>query len=333
MKNPYIYILTLVLALFQTGCNDEWEEELYTQMVSFKAPIGNEGVSEVYLRYNKTGEVTYKLPIILSGSRENDKDRYVKVAVDSDTLDTFNQEKYQYRKDLYFKQLPEQFFELPKESCLIPKGAHTENYPIKFKFDNLDLVERYVLPLSIQEDPSYVTNKRKGWRKALLYVKPFNNYSGNYSATSMNVYADGQTKNPLVSSVRTSWVVDEKAVFFYAGVLEEKSEDRGRYKIIMEFMEPSEDVNGIKSGTLHVYAADKSINFEMLGQPTYQLREIADATKEYLVKQYCTVNLKYKYDDITTMPGVPVRYRAEGSMTMERSRNTLIPDEDQAIQW
>lgn len=333
MKKIHIYILTMVFALCQTACNDEWEEELYTRMVSFKAPIGNEGVSEIYLRYNKTGEVTYKLPVILSGSRENETDIHVKVAVDSDTLKTFNQEKFQYRKDLYFQQLPEQFFSLPSESCLIRKGTHTENFPIKFKFDNLDLVERYILPLTIKEDPAYVTNKRKGWRKALLYVKPFNDFSGNYSATSMNVYADGQSRNPLVSSVRTSWVVDEKAVFFYAGVLEEKSEDRGRYKIIMEFMEPSENVNGIKSGTLHVYAADKSIDFEMLAQPTYQIREIADATKKYLVKQYCTVNLKYKYNDITTMPGVPVRYRAEGSMTMERSRNILIPDEDQAIQW
>lgn len=321
------------IALLLSSCNDEWKDELYTQMVSFKAPIGSEGVSEVYLRYNKAGEVTYKLPIILSGSRNIEKDIYVNVGVDSDTLATFNQEKYQYRKDLYFRQLPNQFFELPAQSCFIPKGSHTENYLIKFKFDNLDLVERYVLPLSIRESADYITNNRKGWRKALLYVKPFNNYSGNYSATSMNVYADGQTKNPLVSSKRTAWVVDEKAVFFYAGVLEEKSEDRGRYKIIIEFMEPSEEVNGIKSGALHVYATDPSINFEMLGQPTYQIREIADATKKYLVKQYCTVNLKYKYDDISTMPGVPVRYRAEGSMTMERSKNTLIPDEDQAIQW
>ncbi|WP_418455601.1 BT_3044 domain-containing protein, partial [Allofournierella sp.] len=34
----------------------------------------------------------------------------------------------------------------------------------------------------------YVTNKRKGWRKALLHVLPYNDYSGNYSATAMNIY-------------------------------------------------------------------------------------------------------------------------------------------------
>lgn len=334
MKSFYKYIVILVLIIPFAACNDEWKEELYTNLVSFKAPVGGEGVTDIYLRYKKDGEVIYNLPVIVSGSQENQKDLNVQIEVDNDTLNIFNHGKYQYRTDLYFKQLSARFFELPSGPCFIAKGSHTANHKIKFKFSNLDLVERWVLPLTIKDDPSYKVNYRKGWRKALLYVKPFNNYSGSYSATSMNVYFDGEDKTPaMVMSSKTTWVVDENSVFFYAGMVEERSEERGDYKIRMRFGEPVENADGTKSGSLTVEAENPAINFELLSQPTYQIKKVVDPTLPYLVSEYCTVNIRYKYNDITSIPNMPIRYRAEGSMTMERRRNTTIPDEDQAIQW
>lgn len=333
MKKLRIYLAMAATVLGLGACNDEWKEELYTQMVSFKARLGSEGVSEVYLRYNRNGEVIYNLPVIVSGSQSNHQDLNVKIEVDSDTLTVFNKEKFQQRTDLYFKQLGDQFYQLPSPTLFIPKGSHTGNYPIKFKFDNLDLVERYVLPLTIKDDPSYISNYRKGWRKALLYIRPFNDFSGNYSSTSMNVYLDGQTSNQLVASTRTAHVVDERSVFFYAGVFEERSEFRGEYKIVMDFSEPVTQPDGSKTGTLNVYAPSSAINFELTAPPTYQIREVPDPTRKYLVNRYCTVNLKYKYDDVSTVPGKKTRYRADGSMTMNRLINTLVPDEDQAIEW
>ena len=32
---------------FFSACNDEWKDELYSQMISLKAPIGSEEVSEI----------------------------------------------------------------------------------------------------------------------------------------------------------------------------------------------------------------------------------------------------------------------------------------------
>jgi hypothetical protein len=43
--------------------------------------------------------------------------------------------------------------------------------------------------------------------------------------------------------------------------------------------------------------------------------------------------MRYRYDDITTVPGKVISYRAEGSLSMERKINSLIPDMDQQIQW
>ena len=42
------------------------------------------------MRYKTAGEVTYELPIIISGSTNNKSDRVVKVAIDPDTLADLN---------------------------------------------------------------------------------------------------------------------------------------------------------------------------------------------------------------------------------------------------
>jgi len=95
MKKIYFYLtilLGIVVAL--SSCNDEWEDELYTRMVSLKAPINRDDVSVIYLRYKPDNQVvTFKLPVIVSGSQENNKDYMVRVGVDSDTLNFLNFDK------------------------------------------------------------------------------------------------------------------------------------------------------------------------------------------------------------------------------------------------
>jgi hypothetical protein len=49
-------------------------DELYTRMFSLKAPINRDDVSVIYLKYKPGDEVvTYKLPVIVSGSQMNDR--------------------------------------------------------------------------------------------------------------------------------------------------------------------------------------------------------------------------------------------------------------------
>ena len=45
------------------------------------------------------------------------------------------------------------------------------------------------------------------------------------------------------------------------------------------------------------------------------------------------MNLYYEFDDYTTVPGKRIRYKVQGSLSMQRNLNTLIPDEDQQVQW
>lgn len=334
MKNIYIYIIILSSLVSLFSCNDEWKDELYVNMVSFKAPINRDDVSVVYLRYKPEGKVTYKLPVIISGSLTNSKDYNVRIGVDNDTLALLNQSKFSDREDLYFKQLNETFFEFSSPTCHIPTGLDVSLFNIDFNFSGLDLVEKWVLPLTIEKDPSYMMNTYKGRNKALLWIMPFNDYSGNYSATSMSVYYGNETTNHLVVDNRECKVVNDSVIFFYAGITEEKATERAKYKVFARFEKPDEEAeDGSKKGKLILSTDNPNNKFESLSEATYEIREEMDIDNPHIKKRFFTLYMKYKYEDYTSNPNRIFPYRCEGSMTMQRRINILIPDEDQAILW
>ena len=115
MKGIFYTLLVsfLSLAVF-TGCNDEWEDEQFAHYVSFKAPINNNGVTRIYVRQTEDGKITYRLPILVSGSTLNDRDFDVHIAVDADTLVDLNIARFSNREDLYYIELGEQHYSFPE---------------------------------------------------------------------------------------------------------------------------------------------------------------------------------------------------------------------------
>ena len=225
------------------SCNNEWESEQYVQMVSFKAPVNAQGVTPIYIRYKPEGKVTYQLPLIVSGSTMNSKDLNVHVGLDLDTLDVLNVEHFGSRKELFFKPLENKYYEFP-ETVQIPAGECTSLLPIDFALKDLDQVDKWVLPLAIQSnDPShnYQANPRKFYRRAMLRISPFNDYSGQYSATAYKVYFKGNEKEAIVPEYHTSYVIDDKTIFFYAGLIDIDRLDRKYYKIKFEFTEEKKE--------------------------------------------------------------------------------------------
>ena len=83
----------MMAAVCCTSCNNEWEDEQFKQLASFKAEINNEGVTSTYVRYKPGGVVTYQLPVLLSGSTMNTQARTIHVALDKDTLDVLKDRK------------------------------------------------------------------------------------------------------------------------------------------------------------------------------------------------------------------------------------------------
>ena len=347
MKHFYFYLTLLFVALIGlSGCNNEWESELYTRMVSLKAPINNGEVSVIYLKYKPNNEiVTYKLPVIVSGSQKNDKNYTVRIGVDNDTLNDLNIGRYADRSDLYYRQLPENFYELPSQTCRIPAGSDVALYNVNFNFSGLDLVEKWVLPLTILPDATYTLNTYKGRQKALLWVIPFNDYSGTYSASSMSVTFAGINMRPMTANTRETRVVDENTIFFYAGITEELSEERSHFKVKCKFLDPydvSEIIDPItgentgfllKKGYLELSAPEAALNFRVSGTPTYEIREELDIDRPHVVKRFYTLRMNYYYDDTISSNQVVFPYYCSGTMTMQRNVDTLVPDEDQAIYW
>ena len=318
------------MSVLVISCNSEWDEEQYEQYISFKAPVGDKGVTDIYVRYKQGGEATYRLPMIVSGSLPNGKDRTVHIAVDTDTLDILNAARFG-REDLYYVALESNRYAFPS-TVDIPAGTFSTLLDITFNLDNIDLFKKWVLPLSIADDPSYnyEGHPRKNYAKALLRVLPFNDYSGTYSTTAMQVYIknrDGSIdkSEAIPTTTRTAYVVDENTVFFYAGAMDEDLIDRDKYKIKFHFEPDGEKLVKITSDN------DK-IKLNQLKETSYTIAEGPDVTRPYLLHRYVTFSVDYEFVDYTSA-NEEIPYYVTGVLTLERNINTQIPDEDQAIEW
>ncbi|GAB3367448.1 DUF4973 domain-containing protein [Arachidicoccus ginsenosidivorans] len=310
------------------ACNKEWTDEQFKQYVSFKAPLNGDGVTPIHVRYKPDGMVDYQLPVIVSGTTDNKKNLMVHLGVDPDTLKVFNDANFQNRTDLYYKELTDQYFKIP-DTVSIPKGSNTNTINIGFTLSNIDLVDKWILPLTIEPSTSneYTPNPRRNFSKALLRIVPFNDFSGDYSGTALKVYLKGEEDGAaIVKSIITTYVVDDNTIFFYAGTVDENKSDRRNYKIIAHFDTEKREVTLTSDNPLMNLQVNKTIN--------YSVEEIPDELQPYLVHRYVTIsNIDYNYTDYTSVAGASVDYTIRGSLIMERKINTQIPDEDQAIQW
>ena len=332
MKHIYTFLAILTAAILNTACNDEWKDEQYQQYVSFKSPIpsGGEGVTNIYVRYKPDGKVTYQLPVIISGSTQNQQEVDVHIAL-SDTLETLNWERFSTRTDLYYQELESDKYDFSK-TVHIPAGSDVGLLDINFSLNGLDMANKWVLPLTVADDESYKRHPRKNYATALLRVIPFNDYSGSYSTDAMEVYikdANGKVeKKPMTTPKRTAYVVDNNTVFFYAGLIGEelKKEVREIYKINVTFN--NED------NSLHVEAENKErIGFNLISISAFSDTSTMDATRPYLKRKFISFDIEYEFNDVTSTKDVKIPYLVKGTMTLQRNINTQIPDEDQQIEW
>lgn len=332
MKTIVRLFALLMIAVSFASCNDDWKDEQFSQMVSFKTSPTSLGITDIYVRYKPGGQVEYDLPVIVSGSTANSKNLHVSFAIDTDTLNVLNVDKYGTRSDLYFVQLPEKYYSFPTEID-IPKGTSETVLPITFNFDGIDLAEKYVLPITIVESEgnNYQANPHKYYRKALLHIIPFNDYSGVYSGTNLIGSLEDEAHNSLTQSNYRAYVVNDTTVFFYAGLRDEDFVDRRNYKVYLQF---TKDKYRMKEYYCKMYSDNPLIKFKLNGLPKYKVEEEMDPTKTYLKHTYITItDIDYEFTDYTTIPNYELRYHMTGSLALQRDLNTLIPDQDQGIQW
>ena len=332
---PLVAMAAVVLSL--ASCNDEWKEEQYEHYISFRAPLDDNGVTAIYVpfsRHNDDGSYTYGvgksnylLPVIVSGSTTNQQNITVHVGHDADTLGILNYQRFQNRKDLYYVDMSD-YASYPS-TVDIKAGEDVSLLNIQFDLDSIDLSQKWVLPIKVLDDPSYgyQSHQRKHYNNAMLRVYPYNNYSGNYAATTLKLANGYDTSEAIGMETSRAYVVDENTVFFYAGNIDETRIDRANYKVFARFSEGDQ-------GAVQLWAENPDMKFVTDGKASFRIYDRVDEVQPYLVHHYIILNnISYSYVDYTSVAGVELPYTAEGSMTLERRINTQIPNDDQAIEW
>jgi hypothetical protein len=319
MKKIYLYILLSLL--LGTACNKEWKDELYVQEVSF----ARNGVVKVNAKYKSQGGIVIvKVPVVVSGSTGNNDDIEVTIAIDKDTIQNLNFDRFRLRSDLYFKELPEAHYSFKSMTTTIPRGSLQGYFELELKLEGLDLINNYMLPVKIVSTSKDNVVKRRWYSKSLMHIIPFNDYSNKYSNAGLiwnrDIPQTGQIA--LTTPHRTAWVVDENTVFFFAGNIDEEAYDRTKYKIMARFNADS---------TVTLTAPDAAIGFAQQ-KGTYSISKRKDEVQPYLEKTYITMNLEYWYSDIANLT-FPINYRFVGPLTLEKVKNIQIPDEDQQVQF
>lgn len=317
MKNIHLVILSgLLLGL---GCTKEWTRELYVKEVSFV----KSGVVRLNAMYkSQGGTVTLKVPVIVSGSTGNNQDIEVSIGLDRDTLNSLNFDRFRLRQDLYFQELPAANYAFSSMTAAIPAGSIQGYFDLNLKMEGLDLINKYILPVKIVSTSRDNVSPRRWYSKSLMQIIPFNDYSGRYSNAGLIWNRDVPQNNQvaLTTPYRNAWVVDERTVFFFAGNIDEEAYDRAKYKIVAALNSDS---------TVTLSAPDAAINFSQQ-RGTWSISKRKDEVQPYLQKTYITMNLEYWYSDITN-PAFPINYRFTGPLTLEKVRNTQIPEEDQQV--
>lgn len=360
MKQIYTLAALAALTIGITSCNKEWEEEQYYHYVSFSTQLDSKGVTNIYVpytRHNENGEATlgeeglsnYQLPVLYSGSTYNGSNITVHVE-HSDTLNDLNPARYSNRTELYYKDLTkredtgvEKDFVSYPETMEIIAGKAKGLLTLNFDFRDIDMREKWVVPLQIAEDASYgyEAHPRKNYAQAILRIFPFNDYSGDYSGTGVTnkVVTGWQEKDGKLEPIEVDeaitktdirgYVVDESSIFTYAGFIDEDFTDRHKYKIIFRFAEGD---NGLV--TIECPNAEE-IGFKLNEGVQASFRRVStmDEAKPYLEHRYVIVNNIDYFFNYSPKEGVDIQYHVKGTMTLSRDINTQIPDEDQAIQW
>lgn len=358
MKKIYILTVLFMTMLFASSCNDEWKDEQYDQYIGFRSPLNDQGVTEVYVPYtrkNMDGEYAFKgegfsnyeLPVIVSGSLTNQRNITVHIAHDADTLNTLNASRFMSRTDLYYEDMMSDGYNYVTfpETMEISSKKDVGLLNISFDFNNIDMSEKWVLPLTIVDNPAYEyqANPRKNYAKAILRIYPFNDYSGVYSGTLLNNYLASDSDDPnkaeeeeqkngsITKNAIKGYVVNENTIFFYAGNIDEDRTDRKKYKVYAKFDEGESGMVTLSGDT-----SEDGMNFELYPgkQASFRIVEEMDATRPYLKHRYVIINnIDYYYSDYTAVKDSPIRYHVKGTLTLSRKINTQIPDEDQAIEW
>ena len=139
MKKAIIFLLAATA--FFTACNNnQLDDELFIKHVL----INQNGFREYDLNYVDANVRDTLITVAVNGSSKLDRDVRVDLAVNPDTLEGYNWEKYRNDRSLYYELLPEECYSFSGEGIIIKAGTEYTDVPISFNLDKIDKDKNFV---------------------------------------------------------------------------------------------------------------------------------------------------------------------------------------------
>ena len=142
--------------------------------------LNQNGFREYDLNYVDANVRDTLITVAVNGSSKLDRDVRVDLAVNPDTLEGYNWEKYRNDRSLYYELLPEECYSFNGEGIIIKAGTEYTDVPISFNLDKIDKDKNFVLPISIVSTSEYRIGEPK-YSTILMNVVLSNAYTGTYS--------------------------------------------------------------------------------------------------------------------------------------------------------
>lgn len=305
MKRTTLFLLAAIA--FFTACeSNKLDDELFVKHVL----INQNGFREYDLNYLDASVRDTIITVAVNGSSTLDRDIEVDLAINPDTLEGYNWEKYRNDRSLYHELLPEDCYSFVGENIVIKAGTEYTDIPIRFNLDKINKEKNYVLPISIVSTSEYSV-ATPNYSTVLMHIVLSNAYSGTYSLSgTVKEIATGDFIDVRMS--RTLRIVDPKTVSLYAGNTSERVTNREKYRINMT-------VN-----------ADSTLSFTAVNPSIIELRSDApnldpkNPRNKILVERTIDVQNSHKSYVVTTFymyynyidksdPTDPIEIRWEGS--------------------
>jgi len=304
----HIYLLMLLATVvIAFSCDDALPDELFTKNTYF---VKN-GWQEFDLPVEDDNTAVLPIYFGISGTSENDKDIFIEIDADPDTLAAYNLDRFKNQTGLYYKELPRESYTYDKSTYVIERGSNKGEGIIMIDLSSIgNIYEEFVLPVKITSSVGEPIGQGK-YSKFLARIKFTNEFSGIYSGVG-RVKQEGTQYEAQISGVTFSGT-STTSCFFYAGdVTRTNRTDYMNYII---------DVTIDDDGNLTLSSNNPDLGLEPEKATLLRKYKKHGTDSRYYIET-STLELKYKYKG--KIEDEVINYTYEGTLT--KTQNVLIED-------
>lgn len=292
-----------VMALALVSCSDDVDYELFTKYTYL---LNNGWQENIKMPINDDNTVTLPVYFGVNGTTGNNKDITVKLAVDADTLEAYNFDKYKNDTSAYYTMLPAGCFSFDKDSYTIAKGKLNVSATCTIDLEKLkeeaSIYNEYVLPIRLTESQGEPVGP-SAYSKALYFINLTNDYSGVYAGTGRLKQIG--TNYSSDAGGKQLYAISKDECYLYLGNADRSTAHSKKLIAKLHFTD---------NGTVEMSAISPEIDFQPVSG-SYSFKFTQNPNDSRKLSRRTVLNLVCEYTDVTDAYS-HVRVRYETTLTM-----------------